>query len=114
MDARSTLAGMPEPFVCPRCGASSHNPHDIEERYCGACHTFVDQQLSMYTIYDHPLDYPDHFVVRRWEIGASTTTPTDDVQLARTLEGARQLVPVGCAPLPRHEADDATIVETWV
>lgn len=38
-------AGSNEPpsFVCPRCGAKSYNPHDIAERYCGACHRFVDE-----------------------------------------------------------------------
>jgi hypothetical protein len=29
-------------FVCPRCGAVSHHPTDAAERYCGACHAFVD------------------------------------------------------------------------
>lgn len=29
-------------FTCPRCGAVSHNPHDIEHRYCARCHVFVD------------------------------------------------------------------------
>lgn len=29
-------------FVCPDCGAVSHNPNDIEHRYCGRCHEFKD------------------------------------------------------------------------
>jgi len=29
------------PFVCPRCGAASYNPHDLAEGYCGRCHAFV-------------------------------------------------------------------------
>ena len=29
-------------FTCPRCGRTSHNPNDARERYCGACHVFVD------------------------------------------------------------------------
>jgi hypothetical protein len=34
-------------FVCPRCGAESFNQNDINERYCGRCHVFVDNpQLS--------------------------------------------------------------------
>lgn len=24
-------------IVCPKCGAPSWNPHDLEEGYCGAC-----------------------------------------------------------------------------
>ncbi|HJQ59437.1 MAG TPA: hypothetical protein VJ890_21195 [Vineibacter sp.] len=33
---------MAESFTCPRCGAVSHNPGDIANRYCGRCHAFVD------------------------------------------------------------------------
>lgn len=32
------------PFVCPLCGATSHNPHDARERYCGRCHVFVEDE----------------------------------------------------------------------
>lgn len=27
-------------YTCPRCGRTSHNPNDVRERYCGACHLF--------------------------------------------------------------------------
>jgi ribosomal protein S27AE len=27
-------------YTCPRCGRVSFNPHDREQRYCGACHQF--------------------------------------------------------------------------
>ena len=29
-----------EAIMCLRCGAVSHNPHDVEQLYCGACHRF--------------------------------------------------------------------------
>ena len=25
-------------YICPCCGRVSHNPNDVRERYCGACH----------------------------------------------------------------------------
>lgn len=28
-------------FDCPRCDRRSYNTHDIEEGYCGNCHTFT-------------------------------------------------------------------------
>lgn len=31
---------LPKTFTCPKCGAVSHNPNDVRERYCGACHEF--------------------------------------------------------------------------
>lgn len=27
-------------YTCPRCHASSENPNDERERYCGRCHRF--------------------------------------------------------------------------
>lgn len=30
-------------FTCPRCGRTSHNPHDIEHGYCGNCHDVTGQ-----------------------------------------------------------------------
>ena len=27
-------------YTCPRCHRVSYNPHDLEHRYCGACHQF--------------------------------------------------------------------------
>lgn len=28
-------------FTCPRCGATSHNPNDVEAGYCGRCHDWT-------------------------------------------------------------------------
>ena len=28
-------------FTCPKCGRTSHNPHDAEHGYCGACHDWT-------------------------------------------------------------------------
>jgi len=36
----------PASFVCPHCGAESHNLNDIVERYCGRCHVFVDDEAD--------------------------------------------------------------------
>jgi hypothetical protein len=29
-------------ITCPRCGRTSYNLNDVRERYCGACHVFLD------------------------------------------------------------------------
>lgn len=37
----------PQPYiVCPKCGMVSHNPNDVENRYCGNCHAFHDDLLN--------------------------------------------------------------------
>jgi hypothetical protein len=28
----------PARYTCPICGRTSHNPNDVREGYCGACH----------------------------------------------------------------------------
>lgn len=37
-----------ERFTCPRCGMTSHNPHDIEEGYCGRCHDWTNPAATPY------------------------------------------------------------------
>lgn len=37
---------MTEPSItCPRCGATSYNPNDIEQSYCGRCHWWTGDRL---------------------------------------------------------------------
>lgn len=66
--------------------------------------------LNLFVLYKRPLDYPEHFVVRRWE----NDKPTHDVWLADTLEGARGKLPPGLYRLARDPGDDPVIVETWI
>lgn len=67
--------------------------------------------LSMWTIYDHPLDFPDCFVARRFE----GVTPTLDVETAPTLDELRgRFRSWGLACLTRSPEDDAAIVEVWL
>jgi uncharacterized C2H2 Zn-finger protein len=37
----------------------------------------MNAPLSMWTIYDHPRDYPAYFVARRWEIGPPPLLPSE-------------------------------------
>jgi hypothetical protein len=71
-------------------------------------------EISQWVIYDHPRDYPDHFVMRRWGITAGNFFPTDDVALADTLPEIRQAVPPGLYCLERYANDDPCIVEVWI
>jgi len=72
--------------------------------------------LEMWTIYDHPKDYPDHFVARKWLIGSKRTRPeaTDELIVRSTLNEVRSLLPPGLYCLARNEGDDPVIVETWL
>jgi len=70
--------------------------------------------MSQWVIYDHPRDYPDKFVMRRWGIRTGLVMATDDVKLADTLAEIRQQLPMGLYPLKRFEDDDPCIVEVWL
>lgn len=69
-----------------------------------------DGPLEMFVIYDHPRDFPGHFVVRRWVGGK----PTPDFAIADTLEAARAEVPPSLYRLPHQPGEDTVIVETWL
>lgn len=68
--------------------------------------------LPMWTIYDHPADYPGHFVVRCYLVETGRQT-TYTVMLADSLDEARSLVPADLYCTPRAPSDDPVIVETW-
>lgn len=74
--------------------------------------------LEMWTIYDHPLDYPDKYVARRWEIlreGNKTKEhPSNDLLLAETVEELREQLPRGLYRLDRFAGDDPKILEVWL
>ncbi len=66
----------------------------------------------IWVIYDHPRDFPDHFVVRiAWGLVKSPVA-----QLAPTLEAARRIAWKGGASfcLGRDSTDDPAIAESWI
>lgn len=73
---------------------------------------------GLYVIYDHPDDYPDHFVVRRFSIegeGAKArTVPREIVAVVSSLKKARNHVPEGAINLGRFEQEDSKILESWL
>lgn len=72
--------------------------------------------MTFYTIYDHPKDYPRHFVVREWTLplGVDQKPVAGNPMLFATLEAARHWVPRGMASMPRSLGDDPKIIETWL
>ena len=66
----------------------------------------------MWTIYDHPRDHPDSFVVRLWW----GETPEPDAHPYPTLVQAREHVAEhgGCFRIPREPNDDPAVLETWL
>lgn len=70
--------------------------------------------MNIWTIYDHPKDYPDSFVARRSVIGKHETITTTDMFVADTLDELHALLPPGMAWIPRMKMDDPKIVGVWI
>ena len=71
--------------------------------------------LSMWTIYDHPKDYPDTYVARRWEVGPTGAMATRVLMTSEDLGWLReQMEDMGLTCLARVDGDDSKIVETWL
>jgi hypothetical protein len=71
--------------------------------------------MEMWTVYDHPHDFPEHFVARLFVMSADTVGPTQLVLVANTLDELRdEFESHGLVCLTRHPSDDAKIVEVWL
>lgn len=66
--------------------------------------------LSLWTIYDHPDDFPHTHVARRFE----NDQPTDDVLVGHVEVLRHYFEDQGLTCLVRDPSDDPVIVETWV
>jgi len=73
----------------------------------------MNPDFPIYTVYAHPSDYPEEFVVRRWSARTQQPDPEPCFRAA-TLEGVRAQLPPDLTRLSRHPDDDPVIVETWI
>jgi hypothetical protein len=71
--------------------------------------------LSVWTVYDHPKDYPDSWVARRHEVRAGgQTVATMDAVFGTSLDDVRAKLPPDLYCLPRQPDDEPHIVESWI
>lgn len=71
--------------------------------------------LAIWTVYAGPLDYPDHFVARKFLVGChNQAIATNDMFVADTIEEVRALLPPGLTRMARTPSDDVRIVESWL
>ena len=73
--------------------------------------------FKIYTVYDHPTDYPDDYVVRTWYT-EDKTEPTPNTELFikdKSIEVVREkLSSMGLVCIDREKYDDEKILETWL
>lgn len=70
--------------------------------------------LDVYTIYDHPSDYPDKYVLRVHHAAAGQTRSEAVACLFDSLDAAREALPPGLVCVGREMGDDPVIVESWI
>jgi hypothetical protein len=75
-----------------------------------------EEKLVMWTIYDHPTDFPHCFVARKFTIGPlGEVLATSEVMVASDIEKLRSvLIKRGLVRMTRAPDDDPKIVETWL
>jgi hypothetical protein len=71
--------------------------------------------LAIWTVYDHPSDYPDRYVARCFEVDTDGTRPTGNILLSTSLDTIRTAMrDMGLICMARWADDDANIIETWM
>lgn len=70
--------------------------------------------MKMYTVYEHPTDFPEHYVVRVLTIVPRRVVIDPIGCLCDTLAEARTQIPWGMVNVGRDPTDDPAIKETWV
>ena len=73
-----------------------------------------EKLLTIFTIYDHPKDQPEHFVVRQWFTNGGPEPIAGEAKLAKTIREARAWIPSGLVRFERNPGDDPCILETWI
>lgn len=72
-------------------------------------------KLSLWTVYDRPLDMPDAIVARRFDIGNEESSAVRLALVAPDLAIIRHhLAMAGLTCIGRSSDDDPAIVEVWL
>jgi hypothetical protein len=72
--------------------------------------------LPLWTVYDHPRDYPEVYVARMSVVlSGGTCRITDEVILSGNLQLVRNALHAkGLVPIERDPRDDPKIIEVWI
>lgn len=76
-------------------------------------------ELAIYTLYDHPTDYPDQFVIRRFSFDKESMIPIPDKDIffrsiSLSLCRNKMLEEMRLHRLPRDLRDDPKIIESYI
>lgn len=74
------------------------------------------EELFVYTIYDHPLDYPNSYVVKKWICNDPPVQDSKFLIEGKDLERIREMlvIEMGLFFLGRQPDDDPKILESYI
>lgn len=70
--------------------------------------------LSIWTVYDHPKDFPNSYVARRFEVGQDGAHPTNDIVQGDLTIIRKSFRQCGLVRFDRNETDEPQIMESWL
>lgn len=71
--------------------------------------------MKQYVLYDHPDDFPDHYIVREWNIEEGRIAPKGIFARNKSLVFLMELMlHEGMIFMNRSEEDDPKILGVWI
>lgn len=72
--------------------------------------------LAIWTVYDHPKDYPDKFVARRFDVSPGKVEASGSIIIMDKLKDLRDMLEfeMHLSCIARHPEDEPQIVEAWI
>ncbi len=70
--------------------------------------------MDYYVIYYKPIDFPEHWAVRHFDMNEDMRITSGDARRFESLADARNYIPPGRICVFRHNEDDPVIIETWI
>jgi hypothetical protein len=70
----------------------------------------LDDDDSIWIVYESPPDFPDQYVARRMKLNR----PTGDFVVGNTMNDVRSKLPKGLFKIERSDRDDPLIRESWI
>lgn len=76
----------------------------------------MSDKLYIYTLFDHPADYPNEYVIRRFLIEAGKSTPEKELFFrSENLKACRvKMIEMGLYRMQADIQDDPVILETYI
>jgi hypothetical protein len=76
----------------------------------------MNNGLPLYFVYDHPKDFPNDFVVRRWMLVKGELIPDKEIMMKTSnyADIKTEMMYMGLTKMARQPDDEPCIKETWI